>query len=238
MSYNEGSVINGLPVAEFYKQEQEKKEKHVGLDVFVETAEQFVNDINTRGCIDIILPINKICNLPVKVFLDVTATKVEFKIERQYAYNRKESGVEFLEIKTFNRENDTLTGTIINVLLWMHDNLSKYQVDKFTGKLIREDDENPERQPYHIQKNFAKIFACDCYPNCKFQYDFCCVCFDPTVSTTPCGHYLCIECEEQIPFDEKVEINNGDEDSEGDEENDAKYRKCPICRSNSLGNNY
>lgn len=48
-------------------------------------------------------------------------------------------------------------------------------------------------------------------------FDDCCVCYDKTITITPCKHSLCIPCWSKI------------EDTE-DEEGESSNRLCPVCR--------
>ena len=61
-------------------------------------------------------------------------------------------------------------------------------------------------------------------PNIKMKYSdsICCVCHDMTSSRTPCGHELCLQCLEKMPYTEPP-------DNQGWEEG-QKGKTCPMCR--------
>ena len=170
------------------------------------------------------LPILKICDIAVNVYLRVRPSRVTLLIQKKPLDSEERDIYNFFD-KVFEHEGtpDSVTTTIANVLFWLVDALPKFKFDKFNGK-FKLDETN---DLIHI---FSQAFIPSHFPTCEFSYSDCCVCLELTTSKTPCNHFLCLECEEKLAFDEIVEDGDGDDD-------ETLYKKCPVCRDTCLGNN-
>ena len=82
--------------------------------------------------------------------------------------------------------------------------------DKFNGRFTK----NKEYIPFDDLFNFENT---ECTESAE-----CSVCYELTKSKTPCNHYLCFACNENIP----TKFRNSD--------NEMIERNCPICRGNII----
>jgi hypothetical protein len=170
------------------------------------------------------LPILKICDIAVNVYLRVRPSRVTLIVQKKALDAEAREVYNFFD-KVFEHDGtpDSVTNTISNVLFWLLDTLSKFKFDKFHGKFVTDE----TNDLIHV---FSQAFSPSQFPTCEFSYSDCCVCLELTTSKTPCNHFLCFECEEKLSFDEMVEDGDNDDD-------ETLYKKCPVCRDTCLGNN-
>lgn len=100
---------------------------------------------------------------------------------------------------------------IKNAIIDIYLTLGKLKFDNYTGSF----NENGTTKQQERCKKLAMLFGN--IENIKTNTDVCCVCHEPTVTTTKCGHYLCYVCWFQII---PVEVGCGCMD-----------RPCPLCKA-------
>jgi hypothetical protein len=186
------------------------------------------------------LPITKIGNLPVEVILKINESSIKLNVFRRFAKDRPDSKIkELYTTRTFSRVQFELNAILVDALTFLKNTISRMYLNKFEGMLTFDDYQfNGTLVTDGLKYDHDSVFANGFFPsehsNCEFTYNFCCVCLDLTTSKTPCNHFLCIDCEEKLQFDEEVEVEmEEDDDSDDENENGKKflyYRKCPMCR--------
>jgi hypothetical protein len=115
---------------------------------------------------------------------------------------------EFLYV---SREGEYFT-KIMNMLEWNKDILNNLVYDNKQGRLI---DTRVSRTITEIEKidNIRMNYMGNMIVN---EMEECCVCYEKTNSKTDCGHTICLQCAMKVKKEP--------------DENDEKYRNCPMCR--------
>jgi len=191
------------------------------------------NEIPTEPNEDIqfskhIKDIKKIDNIPVDIYIKCRVYRhyhqqkkynigITLSIQSKCIYDvKRETHNRYYEKYFYVRDIPNLTvygancfvfETIVKIL----ELFPLLKFDKFNGKFTTE--EVPI--PYNDLFKFDNTECEEC--------EECSVCYEHTKSKTPCGHYLCFVCNENMP----VKGLNGDMDEE-------ITRDCPICRKNII----
>ena len=102
-------------------------------------------------------------------------------------------------------------GELETALMKLVEVLPTIKFDKAMGRLTNE----PKTDT--VDEDFMRVLASD---NVRLNIDGCCVCLEMTRTTTPCGHFLCYKCWQNI---KKGRCDDSTCDC-------TNHRKCPICR--------
>jgi hypothetical protein len=161
--------------------------------------------------------IKKIDKVPVDVYIDIGYDSIELEIESDMicfeGWSKKYFNKMFYTPKIDPNGNhmtprkpvnsDIIFETIVKIL----NILPLLKFDKYTGHFTT----------HHHDTPCYDLFAAD---NIELRQDGeCVVCYERTKTKTPCLHYLCFACNENIPTKE---------------EDDRRVRDCPICRQDIL----
>ena len=161
--------------------------------------------------------IKKIDKVPVDVFIHISNDSIELEIESEMicfeGWSKKYFNKKYYTPKidpnadwTTPRKpvnSDFIFETIVKIL----NILPLLKFDKYTGYFTT----------HHHDTPCYDLFAAD---NIELREDGeCVVCYERTKTKTPCLHYLCFACNENIPTKE---------------EDDRHVRDCPICRQDIL----
>ncbi len=161
---------------------------------------------------EIELPIGKICGLRVDCGIKVRKYRQQVKlvIRSSVFYEKEDISCDDDKYELFSHvfiDDDTLEKKIEKVIK----TLQSLTFNRYSGKLDEKKDD-PDKQTW----NDAWFELLCKHDNIELLDAECCVCMCRTLTKTPCGHHICFECADKIPF------------SDHDEQEGVM---CPLCRA-------
>jgi hypothetical protein len=160
------------------------------------------------------IPITKICEIPVKVWIyktkrelrlsiivDIFISNCETRENHVGVYGRRAYKFPTIDEETYEK--------FAKIVL---DDLENIRFDKYTGKFKLP--KSISEEPYIFEKLWNM-------PHIEMKYDECCVCHEKTKVKSKCNHTLCIECWLQVP---ETPLPDNPTDY------DYTIQPCPICR--------
>jgi len=174
---------------------------------------------HTDYTITIDLGIEKICDLPVEVKLNIfwppaeahlKSANIRISADDIWVSEDDEIDQYTLFFHKFEKliPDENMVGHLLQSCA---QTLNQITFDKSMGKFVI-----PGSQYTAITLLFCEAFGVT-NPTIKSQLDTCSVCYDKTLTKTSCGHVLCIPCWSSI---ERTQS----------EDDICSNKKCPICR--------
>jgi hypothetical protein len=115
----------------------------------------------------------------------------------------------FTEVRiNADNEKDVIIDNIKQLLFKYYTTIDDLKFDKFSSQLVL----NKKNRHLNLTKKLKNV---------KHIFEDCCVCYEPTMSKTCCGHFVCRMCISNMT---STVVDDVDDDEEPDKV------ACPMCR--------